>query len=80
MRNIGCNEILTEQLHRGLHRWSDELCVQAHNNNTASDCKGERGNTARNVVAMVAVCHGNMAKVEADIKHVGTILVTGLTH
>lgn len=55
--------------------------MQAHNNNnTASDCKGERGNTARNVVVTVAACHGNMAKVGADIKHLGTILVTGLTH
>lgn len=27
MGDVGCNEILTEQLHRGLHRWSDGLCV-----------------------------------------------------
>lgn len=62
-----------------MERWV--VCVQAHNNhNTASDCKGEGGNTARSVVVMVAVRHGNMAKVGADIKHLGTIVVTGLAH
>lgn len=85
MGNIGCNEILTEPLCRGPHRWSDELCVQAHNNNnnnnnTASDCKRESGNTAHNVVVVVAARRGNMAKVGADVKHLGTIWVTGLTH
>lgn len=78
MRNIGCNEILTEQLHRGLHRVMSCVCRRIIMQHPIP--KSERGNTAHNVVVMVAVFHGNMPKIRADIKHLGTSLMTKLTH